>query len=287
MAAPHIAQNLQMGKIEPRFVELLVEKFSGTEFTSDQILADEHLSEFFKCKKVKAKAKKAPTPKKSPMERALEDVNHDKCLARVWGGGYGGQCSRKSGENGCFCKLHQGKVDEYGSWFFGLVTEPRPVNPTNPEGKGGKNGVHTWKITVDGEEIVKEKKKSSPKKKVEKKKSSPKKKVEKPVEKPVEEPEPVQEPVEEPVEDNGAGTGLPSVYETIIFEGVSYLRHIKKNLIVNGDDFSEVGEWIEEENVIRFEDEETEEEHKEKRRECNNEQGEETEVDEDTEEENN
>ena len=270
MAASHIAQNLQMGKIEPRFVELLVEKFSGTEFTSDQILADEHLSEFFKCKKVKAKAKKAPTPTKSPMERALEGVNHDKCLARVWAGGYGGQCSRKPGENGCLCKLHQGKVDEYGSWFFGLVTEPRPVNPTNPEGKGGKNGVHTWKITEDGQEIVKEKKKSSPKKKVEK---------------PVEEPEPVQEPVE----DNGAGTGLPSVYETIIFEGVSYLRHIKKNLIVNGDDFTEVGEWIEEENVIRFEDEETEEEHKEKRRECNNEeeQGEETEVDEDTEEENN
>ena len=130
-----------------------------------------------------------------------------------------------------------------------------------------------------------EKKKSSPKKKVEKKKSSPKKKVEKSVEKPVQEPEPVQEPVE----DNGAGTGLPSVYESINFEGVSYLRHIKKNIIVTEDDFSEVGEWIEEENVIRFEDEETEEGHNEKRDRCVNqeEQGEETEIDEDTEEENN
>ena len=295
MAATHIAQNLQMGKIDPRFAELLVEKFSGTLFTPDQVLADEHLCEFFKGKKAKAKAKKAPTPKKSPMERALEDVNHDKCLARVWGNGYGGQCTRKPGENGCMCKLHQGKVDKYGSWFFGLVTEPRPENPTNPEGKGGNggNGLHIWKITEDGVEIVKEKKKSSPKqkksspkKKVEKKKSSPKKKVEKPVEEP--------EPVQEPVEDNGAGTGLPkesqvdkSEYEKISFEGVSYLRHIKKNLIVNGDDFMEVGEWIEDEQVIMFEDEEIEEQHKEKRRECNNEQGEETDIDEDTEEENN
>ena len=171
MAASAIAQTLQMEKMDPQFLNLLVEKFSGTNFTAEQVLSDEHLCEFFKGKKAKAKTKKAPTPKKSPMERALDDVNHDKCLARVWGNGYGGQCSRKPGESGCMCKMHQGKVDKYGSWFFGLVTEPRPENPTNPEGKGGNggNGLHIWKITEGGEEIVKEKK-SSPKKKTSKKK---------------------------------------------------------------------------------------------------------------------
>jgi hypothetical protein len=88
-------------------------------------------------------------------ERAMEDPDEEKCQARTWGGGFGPQCSKNRVVGGCLCKMHQVKADDNdGTWWLGLITEPRPENPMNPSGMGGTAGVHEWKITTDGEEIV-------------------------------------------------------------------------------------------------------------------------------------
>tara|TARA_Y100000389_G_scaffold132009_1_gene129390 strand:+ start:58 stop:687 length:630 start_codon:yes stop_codon:yes gene_type:complete len=64
--------------------------------------------------------------------------------------------------------MHLNAVAKEGKWWLGVMTEPRPEVLEHPNGKA-----HEWKITVDGEEVVKEKKspkKSSPKASGEKKK---------------------------------------------------------------------------------------------------------------------
>ena len=96
---------------------------------------------------------------KTLLERARAPVDYSKCLARAWNGidwekGIGVQCSRNTGANGCLCSQHQRVVDKDGSWFLGMVTEPRPEHPFKPDGKGGPhfgNGHHVWKTSPDGQ----------------------------------------------------------------------------------------------------------------------------------------
>ena len=136
--------------ISREFLTALVEKEFIKEEQVERILEDEDLVQFFE------KAKKK-TKKKSSEERAGE-YNPDKCSARIWKDGYDNiQCSAAKGEGGCFCKRHQKKVDELGSWWLGKIEDPRPKNPIHPTA-----GEHFWKTDEDGNEIVKPKK--SPKK---------------------------------------------------------------------------------------------------------------------------
>lgn len=59
-------------------------------------------------------------------------INPEKCQARVWMGGFGGQCSRNK-QDGCLCSIHKNGL------LFGKINEPRPDLPV-------KNGeILHWK----------------------------------------------------------------------------------------------------------------------------------------------
>lgn len=59
----------------------------------------------------------------------------DKCLARVWNCGMGGQCSFTGKYDG-FCKKHSTKRYD---WWLGTVDCPRPERPINHKDK-----IHIW-----------------------------------------------------------------------------------------------------------------------------------------------
>ena len=115
--------------------------------------------------------------KKATKKASIDDrrgvYDGDKCNARVWhekkgSGGLGYddiQCHCKKIEDEEFCKQHAQKYKE-GNLWTGKVTEPRPENPTKPDGT-----LMFWSTDKNGNDIVKEKKKSSKK---EKKKSTKK-----------------------------------------------------------------------------------------------------------------
>ena len=142
-----------------------MENFSGKEFTLDDLLENEDVIKFMSSA---PKGKKVMKKKSSPKERATSEYECHQCDARVWEKGYGGQCSRKKVDGECMCQMHLNAVAKEGGWWLGVVTEPRPEELNHPNGKA-----HAWKITAEGEEVVKEKKspkKSSPKTSGEKKK---------------------------------------------------------------------------------------------------------------------
>ena len=146
-------------------LEAIVENFSGKDFTLDDLLANEDVIKFMSSA---TKGKKPKAKKVTPTERATSDYECHQCDARVWEKGFGGQCSRKKVDGECMCQMHLNHVAKEGKWWLGVMTEPRPEQPEHPSGRP-----HAWKITTEGEEIVKEKKspkKSSPKASGEKKK---------------------------------------------------------------------------------------------------------------------
>ena len=63
-----------------------------------------------------------------------EDEN--RCIARIWNEGMGGQCACKARYEK-FCKRHRDKGGY--DWCFGTIDRPRPVNPRNHKGK-----IHIW-----------------------------------------------------------------------------------------------------------------------------------------------
>ena len=95
----------------------------------------------------------------------LGQYDGNMCDARVWkwkekpeSGGLGYksgydniQCSKKK-VNGCLCKKHF-KMQEAGTLWLGLITEPRPEEPTKPDGTK-----MFWSTDADGNEVVNQKK---------------------------------------------------------------------------------------------------------------------------------
>jgi len=184
MAALALAQqNLGFPPPGPRLVQLLeflLEKYevvdpgTGTVPTVDKIVGD---TEFNKIivemgKELLEEDKKKPKKKKvskTVEERAGEYSEH-KCQARLWKRLPGDmsydnlQCSGKSLDGGCFCKRHQNQVDKNdGVWWLGKITEPRPEEPNGPPDSKNPR-VHKWNTDSEGNEIVHEKKKKTPKK---------------------------------------------------------------------------------------------------------------------------
>jgi len=239
---------------------------------------------------VPQKGKKKATAKKStPTERATSDYDCNKCDARVWGKGFGGQCNSKKFDGECMCKMHLGKVAEFGSLWLGVVTEPRPEEPIHPN---PRLGLHKWKITADGEEIVPEKvvkKKPSPKASGEKKnagrsKGSLKKKANS---KDDEIAELMAQLAIAKKGDSGAGTGLKNEkveeqaeeeqaeeeqvveeeeegeqaessddendFEAIVYEGVDYMMNPSDGCVMDPEDFAMIGVWNAEGENIDFE----------------------------------
>lgn len=72
-------------------------------------------------------------------ERTAYKNKKERCIARVWNEGNGGQCScvgKK--EYNSFCKTHFNKGGN--DWWLGSIDNPRPERPVNVKGK-----LHYWK----------------------------------------------------------------------------------------------------------------------------------------------
>jgi hypothetical protein len=76
-------------------------------------------------------------------ERQKAEVDHSKCLCRMWNKERldNIQCSRRA-VDGNFCKSHTTKISEHGSWWLGIVTEPRPEKAMGPPSKPVDKQVH-------------------------------------------------------------------------------------------------------------------------------------------------
>ena len=309
MAATALAERIFDSSDSETFFSLLVSDFSGKDFTMDDLKSHEGIQEFVatsvKTRKPATKKTSTKKPTKKPLskdsvERALESPDENRCQARVWAKGFGGQCSKSFADGGCFCKNHQADVDENDSWWLCKVTEPRPENPVLPS---HPDRVHKWRITEDGSEIPKEQKVSVKKEQKEKKVSVKKEQKEKkPSVKELREkcadlgldvkgkkaelierieaheanpPQPEDETpdqtTEESVEDGAAGVGLlekdENEYEPvsekmdeITFEGVIYHMDQEKKVF---DQYSNemIGNWDVDSEEIEFMSEDYEEKH--------------------------
>ena len=75
-------------------------------------------------------------------DRCLYKDKKEKCIARIWNEGHGGQCSckGKSIYNG-YCKTHFKKGGEKDEWWLGRIDGRRPERPFHPDGfhKNWKN----------------------------------------------------------------------------------------------------------------------------------------------------
>ena len=150
-----------------KIYEYLVENFSGAEFTLEDLQKDEDLQLLMSPPKASKAKKSSGRGAKTSEERAREGYDPDRCDARVWLNGFGGQCTHKKDEDSCMCQHHSsegkwgsGLCDEDGNWWLGLVTGSRPENPVRP---GGSGKPKTWKVDEDGESIEKPKKEKKPK----------------------------------------------------------------------------------------------------------------------------
>ena len=155
------------GPDSEKIFEYLVENFSGAEFTLEDLQKDEDLQLLMSPPKASKAKKSSGRGAKTSEERAREGYDADRCDARVWLNGFGGQCTHKKDENSCMCQHHSpegkwgsGLCDEDGNWWLGLVTGSRPENPVRPGGSGKSKA---WKMTEDGESIEKPKKEKKPK----------------------------------------------------------------------------------------------------------------------------
>ena len=101
-------------------------------------------------------------------ERQQSAIDHSKCLCRIWNKERldNIQCSRRA-VDGDFCKTHTTKMSEYGSWWLGIVTEPRPEKAMGPPSKPVEERVHhEWydQVNQKKEKPKKSEKQEKPKK---------------------------------------------------------------------------------------------------------------------------
>ena len=74
--------------------------------------------------------KRSMTANKDSSERSVLDFNPDRCCARVWNHGFGGQCTKKHLEDGTLCKGHQNtkdKLPEGDELKHGYFNHERPL----------------------------------------------------------------------------------------------------------------------------------------------------------------
>ena len=249
MAALVLANKTFKKGVPMEFLKLLSEKYSGKEFTGDSLSEDQDLVDFFK--ETKKKKQKMDTSPQGSTQRALQQVNTCKCLARVWANGYGGQCTRNPKDDNHLCTMHQKYLEKQGKWWLGMITEKRPEAPIHPNGNR-----HEWKITQDGVEIVKQK---SPKKGCCKNKTTTNLSVEEiksmlDAAKKKEEQQSETTSQLEHIEEN-------SETHTKVYQGIEYKYNPDTNMIHDPTDSKEICNWDEEEGCPKWEDTESEEKH--------------------------
>lgn len=78
------------------------------------------------------------------IDRSKFKEKQDKCEARIWNGGYGGQCSRKQHRNQ-LCSKHYDILCCQGSLWLGYTNGPRPEHPIYKGPKGDQCIHKQWK----------------------------------------------------------------------------------------------------------------------------------------------
>ena len=111
---------------ESKIIEELIEDY----FTNNDIIFEE-INEKYNLKENKTHIYR---------DRDKYISKDNKCSARIWNCGMGGQCSNKGINNG-FCKKHSEPKTGPGNyeWWLGTVDKPRPERPINHKGK-----IHIW-----------------------------------------------------------------------------------------------------------------------------------------------
>ena len=287
-------------------LDYLVEKYSGQEFTTEELQTDEDLMDLFKTKKTAVK-KRSTRGAKSSEERVKEDYDSERCDCRVFLNGFGGQCTHKKVDGCMVCKHHGegGKwsnlVDEDGLWWLGMVTGPRPENPVRP---GGSGKPKVWRTSETGEilekpvkpkkpkmsseekealkaekkaerDALKEQKKAErdalkeqKKKEKEEEKEQKKKEKEEKVDKVLNMDLVQDKELDEDTEDlSDVEQEEESEYDDIIFEGVEYQCHKESKEVLDPEDFSVMGTWNTETESIDWEDDDAQENHESKKKE--------------------
>ena len=89
-----------------KIYEYLVENFSGAEFTLEDLQKDEDLELLMTPPKTSKAKKSSGRGAKTSEERAREGYDSDRCDARVWLNGFGGQCTHKKEGESCMCTHH-------------------------------------------------------------------------------------------------------------------------------------------------------------------------------------
>lgn len=118
--------SITKGEEESKIIKELIEEY----FNKSDIVFEE----------IKEKYKIKENQTHIYRERDKYMLKENKCLARIWNCGMGGQCSNK-GINDGFCKKHSEPKTGPGKyeWWMGTVDKPRPERPINHKGK-----IHEW-----------------------------------------------------------------------------------------------------------------------------------------------
>ena len=139
-------------QVPQEFLSLLAERYSGQEFDVDELMEDPDLLKYLKTKGRRKTARKTP-----PAEERRGEYDAEKCDARIWLAvrgmkttGYSDiQCSSKKAD-GCFCKKHAKQWEEDTLWC-GKITEDPPEDPVFTARNGDQKDM-IWFAEDEGEE---------------------------------------------------------------------------------------------------------------------------------------
>jgi len=109
---------------------------------SQQSIIMDELNEIFKSEIVFHEKERNTHGTHQVRDRNAYKNKKERCIARVWNEGNGGQCScigKKEYNN--FCKTHFNKGGN--EWWLGTIDKPRPERPVNSKGK-----LHYWKDKI-------------------------------------------------------------------------------------------------------------------------------------------
>ena len=110
------------------------DNFEGKKEGLEKIIEEFFSNNDFEFKEVELE-KQTKTTNKKCKDREKYSCKENRCKARTWNSGRGGQCGFTGKFDG-FCKKHYEKKDD---WWLGTVDCPRPERPIHENGK-----IHYW-----------------------------------------------------------------------------------------------------------------------------------------------
>ena len=99
------------------------------------------IDQYFEHNTIEFREEKEPYHSHIFRKREPYQNKENKCIARIWNEGWGGQCSCKGHDTyNHYCKTHFKRGGEKGQWWLGTIHEVKPIRPVHPDGR-----IHTWK----------------------------------------------------------------------------------------------------------------------------------------------